>query len=267
MVDPSGEDAVDADIVGRRVILLGASNLTRGFSTAVGIVQAIGDGPAEVLAALGHGRSYGTATSVLGRWLPGILDCGLWRAVEKSEPCPTVALVTDVGNDLGYGFSVEQIIRWVDECFDRLEKIGASVAVTELPVENFTTISNWRYLIIRSVLFPRCELSLEEIKQRAASLSQSVCRSAKERQFSIIKPQTDWFGFDPIHIRRRHFNAAWTTMMQPFSIDKPIRVKRSLRRWLTLCGLKAEHYRRFGVEHTAEQPSRRLRDATSIALY
>ena len=34
--------------------------------------------PLEVFVALGHGRSYGRSTRMLGRQLPGILECGLW---------------------------------------------------------------------------------------------------------------------------------------------------------------------------------------------
>ena len=154
MVDQSGGHGNGENAARRRVILLGASNLTRGFSTAVGIACSRGDGPTEILAALGYGRSYGTAASFLGRWLPSILDCGLWRALQPAESCPTRALVTDIGNDLAYGFSVEQIMRWIDECFDRLNKIGASVVVTELPLKNFSKISNWRYLAMRSIFFP-----------------------------------------------------------------------------------------------------------------
>ncbi len=42
-----------------RVVLLGASNLTRGISTAVGTARMILGEPGEYLIAMGHGRSYG----------------------------------------------------------------------------------------------------------------------------------------------------------------------------------------------------------------
>ena len=43
----------------RRVILLGASNLTRGISTVVEIAKTKWGSPLDIMSALGHGRSYG----------------------------------------------------------------------------------------------------------------------------------------------------------------------------------------------------------------
>ena len=73
----------------RRVVLLGASNLTRGISTVVATAQRVWGQPLEVLAALGHGRSYGIESRVLGRRLPGILNSGLWEALDRSPASPT----------------------------------------------------------------------------------------------------------------------------------------------------------------------------------
>jgi hypothetical protein len=44
-----------------RVVALGASNLTRGFQTIVSTARLVWGPDVEVLAALGHGRSYGPA--------------------------------------------------------------------------------------------------------------------------------------------------------------------------------------------------------------
>jgi hypothetical protein len=98
-----------------RVVALGASNLTRGFQTVVATARAAWELDVEVVAALGHGRSYGSSSRLVVRTLPGILESGLWRQLEWSPQVPTRALVTDVGNDILYGFSAPQILGWVDE--------------------------------------------------------------------------------------------------------------------------------------------------------
>ncbi len=92
------------------VVLLGASNLTRGISTVVGMARGIVGEPSEFLIAMGHGRSYGQRSSVLGRSLPGITQCGLWEALRHARG-PTSALITDIGNDVIYGVPVETILR------------------------------------------------------------------------------------------------------------------------------------------------------------
>src|SRR5260370_20504699 len=60
----------------RRVVLLGASNVTRGLSTAVGTALRLAGGPLELLAAVGHRRSYRTRRPPLFRGLPALLECG-----------------------------------------------------------------------------------------------------------------------------------------------------------------------------------------------
>src|SRR5262245_2033911 len=83
---------------GHRIVLLGASNLTRGISTVIETAGSILGRPLEVLAAFGHGRSYGMSSSVLGRSLPGIVDCGIWQSLAARPPVSTSALITDIGN-------------------------------------------------------------------------------------------------------------------------------------------------------------------------
>ncbi len=66
-----------------RVVALGASNLTRGLQTVVATATATWGPDVEVLAALGHGRSYGAPSRLLIRTLPGILESGLWKDLES----------------------------------------------------------------------------------------------------------------------------------------------------------------------------------------
>ncbi len=120
--------------VSRRVILLGASNLTRAISTVVGIAQSSLGGPLDIVAALGHGRSYGMWSRVLVRELPGITTCALWEELDRRPRLDTVALVTDIGNDIFYGASIDEIVSWVDASLARLERTGARTIMTLLPV-------------------------------------------------------------------------------------------------------------------------------------
>ena len=60
----------------------------------------------------------------LWRELPGIVECGLWDALAQRPPAPTVALLTDIGNDLLYDVPVPQIVSWVETCLDRFSPRG-----------------------------------------------------------------------------------------------------------------------------------------------
>src|SRR5262245_54573300 len=103
-----------------RIVALGASNLTRGLQTVVSTARGTWGPGVEVLAALGHGRSYGARSHFVFRGLPGILDSGLWGELESRPHVATRALITDVGNDILYGFSPEQTLEWVGEALRRL---------------------------------------------------------------------------------------------------------------------------------------------------
>ena len=109
----------------RRVILLGASNVTRSMSTIVETAELVWGRPLDLLAACGHGRSYGRTSCVFGRSLPGILECGLWDELSRRPALPTAALVTDIGNDILYGAGVDQIAAWVEQSLIRLRGLRA----------------------------------------------------------------------------------------------------------------------------------------------
>jgi hypothetical protein len=252
----------------RRVVLLGASNLTRGISTVIATASVYWGGPSDVLAALGHGRSYGTYSSVLGRVLPGILDCGLWAAMAERPAAPTAALVTDVGNDLLYEAPPERIAEWVEECLDRLQAAGARVAMTMLPLANSQGMSEWRYHYLRSCFFANCHLSLDELRRRAAALDGRLRAMCAARGVAAVEQRREWYGFDPIHIRSRHGPAAWGEIMASWCDGRPPAVPRSVRRHgLYLRLLPPERRWFFGIERRRAQPAGRLPDGSTVAVY
>jgi hypothetical protein len=252
----------------RRVVLLGASNLTRGISTAIATASAYWGQPLDILTALGHGRSYGGLSSMLGRALPGILDCGLWAAMDQHPQAPTAALVTDVGNDLFYEASEEQIAQWVEECLDRLQAAGARVAMTMLPLANSQGISEWRYHYLRSCFFANCHLSLGELLRRGAALDARLRTMCAARGVATVEQRPEWYGFDPIHIRWRHQPTAWGEIMASWCDGPPPQVPRpAKRRMLYLRLLAPERRWFFGIERRCPQPAGRLPDGSTVAIY
>ncbi len=254
---------------GRRVVLVGASNLARSISTIVETARLGWGEPVEILAALGHGRSFGQESSIFTRKLSGIIQCGLWPALASAPARPTTALVTDIGNDILYGASVEAIVGWVATCFDRLSEASAQTIVTELPVGNLRGLSTSRFRFLRSLLFPACRLSMEQVVDAAHELNRRIGQLAGERQIRVIPLKNTWFGFDPIHIRRRHWPLAWREILGNWH-DQPVTAsaaRGSLPRWLYLRLLTPEHRQIFGLTQRCRQPSGKLRNGTTIALY
>ena len=200
----------------RRVILLGASNLTLGLPCILDELLSGFEEPVEVVAALGHGRSYGIWSSFLWRQLPGIIDCGLWTAIRLAEPSPdrTLAVITDVGNDLLYGVEVLQIVNWVETCLERLAEQNAMVGVTLLPMQSVRRLSSWRYHLAKTLLFPgHKRIGWPKMRGRINDLNEQLRALATRYQARLFEPPGRWYGVDPIHIRRRDRPEAWREIL------------------------------------------------------
>jgi hypothetical protein len=253
----------------QRVVLLGASNLTRGISTVVRLAQLAFEGPLEVLAALGAGRSYGMASRVLVRELPGIDDCALWEALDRGPRRPTSALVTDIGNDIFYGASADQIVGWVERALDRLSAHDARIVMTLLPAGNAEQISAWRFRLMRRIMFRSCTLELDEVHATILEINKRLQAISRERSIQIVAQRAEWYGFDPIHIRFDRWPRAWSEILSTWRRDskKNFSPPPSLSRWFYLRRLPPHERTILGRVRRAAQPAGRLADGTTISFF
>lgn len=253
----------------RRVVLLGASNLARGSSTVLETACRVWGRPLEVMAALGHGRSYGIETTVLGRRLAGIAGCGLWRALASRPPLATAALVTDVGNDLLYDVPPDRIAGWVRDCLDRLAEAGAATVLTALPLFNLAALSPLKFHLLRRVMYPRSRVDYPTIVERAKELDARLRDLAARRGARLVEQRPDWYGFDPLHTRWRVWPHAWREVLSPWRAgdEAPPPAGASALRWLYLRRLAPEQRWILGFEQRRAQPAGRLADGTTVWLF
>jgi hypothetical protein len=253
----------------RRLILLGASNLTRGLAVVLETAAQFWSEPLDILTAAGHGRSYGTISRVFGRSLPSIVDCGLWPALAARPALPTRALVTDIGNDLFYGAAPQQIAQWVATCFDRLQQHGARVTVTGLPLCNLPRVTPASYRVIVQMLFPGCRLPYAAAIQGACRLDELIRDLAAARQIPVVEPVPGWYGLDPVHIRLRHASAAWQAILGA-GLDfesPPARAMVSPLMHLRAALLRPEQRWVLGREQRRAQPAEVFPNGTQVSLY
>jgi len=221
--------------------------------------------PVELLAALGHGRSYGAWSTVLVRSLPPIVSCGMWERLRDEPRHPTYALLTDVGNDLMYGFTPDQIGHWVGTCLDRLCALDAKIIVMRLPISRVERLGPFRYHATRASFFPMHQPILwPEMLRRARELDDRVHAAAAKCGAAIITPPVEWYGFDPIHIRWSRRARAWSDVLSQWPGFE--RADRPEGRGLPLLGRFPERMRLFGRERRTSQPVI-VRDDVSLSLY
>jgi hypothetical protein len=249
------------------VVVLGASNVSRGLSRLVAAVESRSPG-ADLFVAAGHGRGYGVNTRVAARRLPSILGSGLWRGLDRHGGAAPVALVTDVGNELLYGFSAEQIASWVRESVRRLADRGATIAITRLPMAGIATVGAVRYRALRTFFVPGCRLSLAGLKEAATRLDADLQAIAGDFRAQIIEQPAHWYGFDTLHVRRRHLDDLWHMACEAWGfsvVESP--AKASVADWMKV-GTKAAEVRSLGgVMRFTRQPVLPLRSGGTLSLY
>jgi hypothetical protein len=249
-----------------RVVALGASNLSLGLQSAIATARGAFGPSVEVLAATGYGRSYGAPSSIAGRTLPGILQSGLWPALDSLDRVPTRALILDVGNDIPYGFAPSQILGWVEEAVTRLLVHTRDVTVAGLPAESVKRLSNARFLFFRTLFFPPCRVSRAEAFASVDEVNRGLARLAEERSLRLVHLRPEWYHFDPIHFRPSVWPRAWSEILlggesaqgaAPFS---PLE-------WARLHTLAPERRWLFGLEQATPQNGRRLSRGGRLWLF
>jgi hypothetical protein len=248
-----------------RVVALGASNLTRGFQTVVSTARSAWGSEVEVFGALGHGRSYGARSRFAVRSLPGILESELWTDLFRLPASPTRGLVTDVGNDILYGFSASQTLAWTREAVDRLQALTPDIVVTGLPLTSIRELSRAKFLVFRSLLVPQCRLSLVQVVDAAERLHEGLVSLAEARGLRFCDLKPEWYGTDPIHIRPSLWQPAWQEILcgdaraaqesMSWAEGVSLYLLRPKRRWIC------------GVEQVSVQNGKTLRAGGKVWLY
>lgn len=201
------------------MILLGASNLTLAFRPILRLLHELRGRPLDIYTALGHGRSYGSLSNVCGRVMPGITQCGLWEKWENSPPLPARALLTDIGNDLFYNASADEICDWIRLALRRLRPRCEQIALTLVPLENALAVSPKFYRAFMRVCFAKCRLTQDEVHARAAALNEGLTQLATEYQVTLVEQPRAWYGWDPIHHRRGRRRVAWETILDSWRTE------------------------------------------------
>jgi hypothetical protein len=254
-----------------RIVLLGASNLANSFPSIVARLSTALPGPLSIFAALGHGRSYCTWSRILFRALPGIDRCDLWEDLNRDSTeaaGPTLALLTDVGNDLIYGSAAELIAGRVEQCVAALAAHRSEIVLTRLPLASVERLSALRFHATKAIFFPRTKTRWPGMIASARALDGHLAEIAGRYGARLVEQPLDWFGFDPIHIRRGKRGHAWNTFLGGWStfVTSEMTARLARRDHIRLRLAPPAERRLFGLHQRRPQPALTLGDVT-IRLY
>jgi hypothetical protein len=250
------------------VVVTGASNVALALPHVVTAFAERVRAPFDLVLAHGHGRSYGVRSHFLARELPPILDCGLWSALERARGRPLTAVLSDIGNDIVYGSPPELVARWASETRARLVEFGARVTLVGVPRARLERVTPFGFFVLRSVFFARHRIT--HATARAAAFELDTQLAELGRGSPYIEPPSDWYGLDPIHVRRGARRDAWRTIASAAlpapaeQRDTPPLTRAELRALARMC---AEQRTLFGRVEAHAQPAVRLADGSTVAWY
>jgi len=258
----------------QRFVLLGASNLTFSFPMIANTLATQCSGPVDLFAAHGHGRSIGSWSYVLVRGLPGILDSQLWNDLDQQitedgeKQVPLHALITDLGNDLIYGSSVDQIMEWFIPCLERLAKHQADLVWVRPPLERVLKLSTMQYHVVKQLFFPGKAVPWETMQSAIQELDVRVERLIQRHGGLIVEPKLQWYGIDPIHIRSKWQVPAWESILNHWNLKSPLKMVRCpVRQQMKTWRYQPAEKTMLGRGFMAAQPVANIGERARLWLY
>ncbi|MFL2870380.1 MAG: hypothetical protein ACJZ8O_06470 [Pirellulaceae bacterium] len=197
-----------------RVFVLGASNVVRGCDSLVShLCSTIG--PCQIHLAGGRGRSYGRETRFLGTEFIGHTDSTMWQAACQPSDIPSVAFLTDIGNDIAYGSPPDELLAWVTTVIERLSEHCEHIAISRLPTGSIARLGRFRFWVLKTFFFRGTPLQFSDIMNAVDSVNDGLEQLSQEYPITLVEPETRWYSPDIIHIKSRRYATAWKSMMAP----------------------------------------------------
>lgn len=190
--------------------------MSLAWSEIVNLACQTTSGSIDLVTAQGMGRAYVTASSGFAFLRsPGILKSGLWDALPEmnADPSPSV-LLTDLGNDLLYGRSVQQVLAGAADCVMKIRSwnSNADIVVTGPPLESVLKLQAVRFQVFKRLLFPFSKLTMADVKKATEELAEGVSLLAASQNVKLFVPNEQHYGLDPIHTRKRHRKDVFRSM-------------------------------------------------------
>jgi hypothetical protein len=117
-------------------------------------------------------------------------------------------------------------------------------------------ISNAKFLVMRSLLFPRSRLTLDGAASAAAEVEAGLVSIARSRGLRFVPMKAEWYGFDPIHIRPSLWQPVWREIVAGDRLIERHRLSRLEA--VRLYAMRPARQRVLGIEQVTPQIGQRL---------
>jgi hypothetical protein len=212
-------------------IFLGASNLSRSFyGLKRCIKRCMLPRTTSFLHAMGPGRGYVSRGGILNAVYTPIIDSGIFEEVrnKKIKDQQVIAFITDIGNDIMYGASPEEIIGGLQLLFNVLDEFATDVFITSIPVDLENDISELYFHILRKVFFPRSPVTFSQALNNIKSINQFIFQSSNQK-ISVVNDMKPFCGIDKIHYSILKSQPAWLHIAEKLTASLDINLSPKLK--------------------------------------
>jgi len=214
-------------------LLMGASNLARGYSMlSHHLSECLEKNKTEFLNALGPGRGFCARGGIFNITYSPIQDCPIIESGGKKskEALHTVALITDIGNDLMYGVSADNLIESLDIMIDEILKWDAEIFMTPIHINPKKDISPTIFFVLRFLLYPSSKVNYEELDLFVLKINDYLEKKVRRNEkMHLITGLEKFAGLDRIHYSLFKTHTAWSTIAENFFRVINIPVQKKLR--------------------------------------
>jgi hypothetical protein len=202
-------------------VLLGASNLARGYSALTHhISKNISAG--EFLNALGPGRGYCAHGGLFNFTYSPIGECSVMKSakVYAESGFRITVLLTDIGNDIMYGVSESSLIESLDTLIEKSLKMNAEVFLTSIHVDVSKDMGKTSFKLFKSIFYRNSPVTFEHADSAVKKLNHYVAeKSLQNERVHLVSGLGAFCGLDKIHYGLFKSHLVWSRVANTMLLD------------------------------------------------
>ncbi len=193
-------------------VLLGASNLARGYSALTDYIgQNIPRNSVRFVNALGPGRGYCARGGMLNFSYSPIGECRVMESVSPQRDRQIAVLITDIGNDIMYGVPEPALIECLDTLIEKSLQWNAEVFVTSIHVDVARDLGKFSFQILKTLFYRKSLVTYEQADSAVKQVNQYLLdKSSQSDRLHLVSGLGTFCGLDKIHYSLLKSHLAWS---------------------------------------------------------
>jgi hypothetical protein len=202
-------------------VLLGASNLARGYSALTRQISK-NISASEFLNALGPGRGYCARGGLFNFTYSPIGECRVMESakVYAERGFRMTVLLTDVGNDIMYGVPESSLIECLDALIEKSLRLNAEVFVTSIHVDVSKDMGKTSFKLLKSIFYPNSPVTFDQADSAVKKLNHYLAeKSLQNDRVHLVSGLGAFCGLDKIHYGLFKSHLAWSRVANAMLLE------------------------------------------------